>query len=178
VDPELVHASSEEDEDSEIPLHPRSRQFKGLAVITAEKLPEGVTKRQATGADSMPAPVSTKIAPSVSLQNQGKSVDPIGIQPRFPVEMMSSMGVPEQSPTTGLIGAKLSATGVLPTLVSSSSSSEKLDYSGDDDDDWNNVHLAPDTSKYSHLAEEEMQVTVPETEPPLGLLKVYIYFLP
>jgi len=42
--------------------------------------------------------------------------------------------------------------------VSSSSSSEKLDYSGDDDVDWDNVHSAPDSSKYSHLAEEETSV--------------------
>ena len=40
--------------------------------------------------------------------------------------------------------------------MSSSSSSEKLDYLGDDDDDCDNVHLAPDTRKYTHLAKEEI----------------------
>ena len=47
--------------------------------------------------------------------------------------------------------------------MSSSSSSEKLDYSGDDDVDWDNMHPAPDTIKFSHLTEEEMQVAIPET---------------
>ena len=81
---------------------------------------------------------------------------------------MSSAGVPEQSLTTGLVGAKLPATGVLPTLVYSSSLSEKLDYPGDDNIDWDNVHPAPDTSKYSHLAGEEMQEAISETESPFG----------
>ena len=48
--------------------------------------------------------------------------------------------------------------------MSSSSSSEKLDYSRDDDVDWDNVRPAPSTSKYSHLIEEEMLVVVPETD--------------
>jgi len=38
----------------------------------------------------------------------------------------------EQSPTTGLMGARLPVAEVSPTLVSSSSSSVELDYSGDD----------------------------------------------
>ena len=49
--------------------------------------------------------------------------------------------------------------------MSSSSSSEKLDYSGDNDADWDDVHSAPDTSKYSHLAKEEVQVAAPRIEP-------------
>jgi len=39
---------------------------------------------------------------------------------------------------------------------------------GDDDVDWDNVHSAPDTSKYSRLAKEDMQVAVLKTEPLLG----------
>ena len=52
--------------------------------------------------------------------------------------------------------------------MSSSSLSEKLDYSRDDDVDWDNMHPTLDTSKYSHLVEEKMQVAAPETEPPFG----------
>ena len=62
------------------------------------------------------------------------------------------MEVSERSPIAGLVGIKLHTIGVHPTLVSSSSSSEKLDYSGDDDTDWDDVHSAPDASKHSHLA--------------------------
>ena len=49
--------------------------------------------------------------------------------------------------------------------MSFSSSSEKLNYSGDDNIDWDDVHSASDTSKYSHLTEEEMQIAAPGTEP-------------
>ena len=96
----------------------------------------------------MPAPVPTKIAPSGSLQSKGKNVNPTDIQLGSLVETMSSAGVPEQSPTTGLVGAKLPATGVLPTPRLSSSSSKKLDYSGDDDVDCDNVHSALITSNF------------------------------
>ena len=58
------------------------------------------------------------------------SVDPIDIHPSSSVEIMPSVEVPEQSPIAGL---ELPITGVCLTLVSSSSSSEKLDYSGDED---------------------------------------------
>ena len=63
----------------------------------------------------MPTPVSAKIAPSSFLQSQRKSVDPKDIQLGSPVEMMFSVGVPEQSPTIRLVGARLPTVGVLPT---------------------------------------------------------------
>ena len=85
-------------------------------------------------------------------------VDPADIPSSSSVEMMSSVEVPEQNPTIGLAEVELSTTGVLSTPVSSSPSSEKLDYSGDDDVDWDNVYSAPDTNKYSHLTEEEISV--------------------
>ena len=53
----------------------------------------------------MLAPVPVKIAPSGSLQSQEKNVDLTDIRSGFLVEMMSSAGVPEQSPTTRLVGA-------------------------------------------------------------------------
>ena len=49
--------------------------------------------------------------------------------------------------------------------MSSSSSSENLDYSGNDVD-WDNVCPAPDTSKFSHLTKEDMQVAILGTEQP------------
>jgi len=50
--------------------------------------------------------------------------------------------------------------------VSSSSSSDKLDYLGDDDVDWDGMHSGPDTTKHSHLAEGEIHVAALRTEPP------------
>ena len=69
--------------------------------------------------------------------------------------MISSVAVPEQSLTIGLVGARLPAVRVSPTPIPSPSSSEKLDYSGDDID-WDNVHPTPDTNKFSHLTKEEI----------------------
>ena len=66
VDPEPIHAGSEENENSEIPLHPRSYQRKDPAVVTVEELSEEVIERKVTGGDSVLAPVPAKIAPSSS----------------------------------------------------------------------------------------------------------------
>ena len=110
-----------------------------------------VTERQTTGGDSSSALVYIKAVSSSSLQRQKKIIDLLNIQPGF------SMEVSEQSPTNWLVEVELPTTGVLPTPVSSSSS-ERLDYSWDDDVDWDNVYSAPDTNKYSHLAEEEINV--------------------
>jgi len=86
-------------------------------VITVEELSEEAAERQVTGDESMSTPVPTGIAPSGSLQSQRKSIDPKNILSHFPVEMMPSARVPEQNPTTELVGARLPAAGVLPTLV-------------------------------------------------------------
>ena len=44
VDPEPIHAGSEENEDSKIPLHPRSHQTKGPIVVMVEELSEEAPK--------------------------------------------------------------------------------------------------------------------------------------
>jgi len=72
----------------------------------------------------------------------------------------SSVEVSEQSPTARLIEVELPTTEVLPTPVSPSLS-ERLDYLGDDDVDWDNVYSALDTSKYSHFVKEEINVEEP-----------------
>jgi len=98
------------------------------------------------------AMVPTKIVPSSSSLSQRMSTDPIDIQLGPFVEMMSPVEVPEQSLTTGLVGVELSTIGVLPTPVSTLSSSKKVDY----DVDWDDVQPSLNASKYSHLAKEEM----------------------
>ena len=68
IDPELVHAGSEEDEDPEVLLLSRSHRTKGHAVVMTETLSGEVTERQTTGGDSLSALVPTKAVPSSSLQ--------------------------------------------------------------------------------------------------------------
>ena len=46
VEPEPVHAGSEEDEDSKILLHLRSHLTRGLAIVTVEELLEETAERQ------------------------------------------------------------------------------------------------------------------------------------
>jgi len=96
------------------------------------------------------------------------TVDPIDIHPSSSVEIMPSVEVSEQSPIAGLVRTELRTTGILPTIVSSLSSSKKLDYSGDDDADWDDVHSTLDTSKYSHLVEEKVQIAAPRIVPLFG----------
>ena len=74
------------------------------------------------------------------------------------IQLGSSVKVPEQSPIVGLVEVELPNTGVLLTPLSSSSSSERLDYSGDDDVDWDNVYSTLDTNKDTHLAEKEIGI--------------------
>jgi len=81
---------------------------------------------------------------------------------------MPSVEVPERSSIARLVGTELPTTRILPTPMSSSSLSEKMDYSGDNDADLDDVHSAPDSSKCFHLAEEEVQVAAPGIEPPSG----------
>ena len=159
IDREPVNAGFDENEDSEVPLLSRSHRTKGPAVIMMEARLTEVTRKQTSREG--PVSVSTEVVPSSSFQGQGMSVDPIDIHPSSSVEIMPLVKALEQSLIAGLVGIELPTTRVRPTPVPSFSSSEKLDYSGDDDVDWNDVHSAADTSKYSHLAEEEMQVAAP-----------------
>ena len=63
IDPELVHASYEEDEGPEVPLLPQSHRTKGPVVVTTEVSPVEVTERQTTGSDSSSGPVPTEVVP-------------------------------------------------------------------------------------------------------------------
>ena len=144
----------------------RSRRTKGPAVITVEVGPMEVTGRQISRGE--PVSVSTGAVSSSSFQGRGTSVDPSDIHSGSSLDIMPSVEIPELSSVAESVGAELLTAGVRPTLVLSLSLSEKLDYSGDDDVDWEDVHPAPDTSKHSHLAEEEMQISIPRIEPQFG----------
>ena len=126
-----------------------------------------------------PALVSAEALLSSSTQDQGMSVDLIGIHPSSSVGLVTSVEVPERRSVAGSVGGEFLTTGVLPTPVLSLSSGEKLDYSGDDDVDWEDVHHALDTSKHSHLAEEEMQMATLKIEPQSEELQpLKAFFLP
>jgi len=82
--------------------------------------------------------------------------------------MMPTLRVSECRPTTGLLGGKALITKTSLIQVSSSSSEERVDYFGDDCDFVYEPVPSLDTSKFSHMTEEEIQVDIPETELPLG----------
>ena len=82
------------------------------------------------------------------------------------------------NPTTGLVGGKTPTTGASLIQVSSSSSEERVDYSGDDHDFSNEPAPRLDNSKFSHIIEEETQMAASGTELPLEiLLPLRILFL-
>ena len=74
--------------------------------------------------------------------------------------------IPKHSPTTGLINGKVSITKIPSIQVLSSSSKEHVDYKGDKLDSGDEP-APPNTSKLSHISEEEMRVDVLETSLPL-----------
>jgi len=80
---------------------------------------------------------------------------------------MSASRVTEPSPTIGLLSGKAPVTEVSLVQVSSSSSEEYGDYSGDEVDFGDEPALS-DASKFSHISEEEMQVDVPAVVPSSG----------
>ena len=66
-----------------------------------------------------------------------------------------------------VLSGKSSVTEASLVQVSSSSSEEHNDYSGDEVD-FGDEPALPDTSKFSHISEEEMQVYVPAMVSPSG----------
>ena len=79
---------------------------------------------------------------------------------------MPTSRIVEPSPTTGVLSGKAPITE--PSWVQvSSSSSEDHGYSGEEVD-FGDKSALPDTSKFSHISEKEMQVYVPAVVPPSG----------
>ena len=88
-------------------------------------------------------------------------------QPGYLSVLMLTPRVAEPNPITRLLSGKAPATEASFIQMSSSWSEEQVDFLGDDYDF--SGQLAPlDTSKYSHIFEEEMQVDVPATALPSG----------
>ena len=92
----------------------------------------------------------------------------VEMQPGSPNIIMPTPKAPECSMTTGLVGDKAPTTRASLIQVSSSSSEEGVDYSGEDHDFSNEQAPHPDTSKFSHMTEEETQVAASRMELPLG----------
>ena len=73
----------------------------------------------------------------------------------------------EPSPTTGILSGKAPITKTSWVQLSSSSSEDHEYYSGEEVD-FGDEPTIPDTSKFSHISEEEMQVYIPVMVPPSG----------
>ena len=123
-------------------------------MATVDEVPR---EGKVVGNEPVSALEPAKTVPSSSLQGQGEKAGARSIYPGSPTERMPSTGVPKKSLTTGPVGARPPVIEVSSNLMPPPSSSEKLDYSGDDTD-WDNVPSAPDTSKFSRMIEGEMQV--------------------
>ena len=111
-----------------------------------------------------------KAAPPVTSVNQKEGTNSMDAPSGSPVVMKPSMGVSQQSPTTGLLSNKPAVTGIPHSLVSSPWSEEEVDYF---EEDLNFGHEPPasNTSKFSHLSVEKMEVTS-SAEIALPLVKI------
>ena len=125
---------------------------------------EEETKRLAGehGTVTVPQPETTlaqpKAAPSTSSVGQKERAKPKDVQPVSQSIMVPSIGFPEQCPTIRLVGTKPPFIKIPPSSVSSPPSNEEVDYSGDDFN-FGDKPPPPDTSKFSHLTIEEIEVT-------------------
>ena len=88
-------------------------------------------------------------------------------QPGSPSVLMPAFRVMEPSPTTGVLSGKAPITETSSVQMSSSSSEEHGYYSGEEVD-FSDEPTLPNTSKFSHISEEEMQVYVPALVRPSG----------
>ena len=82
---------------------------------------------------------------------------------------MPSSRVVDPSPTTGILGGKVSIAEASCVALSSSSSEEDESYSGDEVD-FGDEPAPPDPSKFSHISEEEMHGCDPVTASPLAAI--------
>ena len=100
------------------------------------------------------------------------------MQSGSPNVMMPTLKAPECSLTTRLVGSKAPTTGASLIHVSSSSSEEHVDYSGDDHDFGNEPAPRPDTCKFSHMTEEEIKWLLQGGNCPLEIfLPLGVFFL-
>jgi len=81
-------------------------------------------------------------------------------QPGSPGVLMPTLRVIELSPTTGVLSGKASIAETSCVELSSSSSEEHGYYSGEEVN-FGDEPALPDTSKFSHISEEEIQGYVP-----------------
>jgi len=88
-------------------------------------------------------------------------------QPGSPNVLMPTTQVVEPSPTTRVLSGKVPITET-PWVQLSSSSSEEHEYYSGEEVDFGDEPALPDTSKFSHISEEEMQAYVPAMVLPSG----------
>jgi len=108
--------------------------------------------------------------PGISIRPASSSAKERGMEAQQPSSLsvlMPTSRVVESSPTTGVLSGKAPITKTSLVHVSSSSSKEHNYYSGEEVDFGDEAAFS-DTSKFSQISEEEMQVYVPAMVPPSG----------
>jgi len=88
-------------------------------------------------------------------------------QPGSPSVLMPTSRVIKPSPITGVLGGKASIAKTSCVKLSSSSSEEHGYYSSEEVD-FGDEPALPDTSKFSHISEEEIQGYVPVMVSPIA----------
>jgi len=83
--------------------------------------------------------------------------------------LMPTSRIVDPSPTTGVLGGKVSIAETSCVELSSSSSEEHGYYSGEEVD-FDDEPALPDTSKFSHISEEEIQGCDPVTASPIAII--------
>ena len=121
------------------------------------------SKVDLVGGDDVEIPGVSTRPESSSVQERRDEVQ----QPVSPTVLIPSSRNVDPSPTTGVLGGKVSIAEASYVELSSSSSEEHGYYSGEEVDFGDELAL-PDTSKFSHISEEEIQGCDPVTVSPIA----------
>ena len=167
--PEIIPPGAEEQEEEEEKeaaptLHPRGLRSRGPAILA-----EGEPVVESTMAEGVEQPeeVVERVAadiPGVSIQPETSSAQGRGAEVQqlgSPSVLLPTSRVMEPSPTTRILSGKAPITETFWVQLSSSSS-KKHEYYSCEEVDFDDEPTLPDTSKFSHISKEEMQVYVPD----------------
>jgi len=162
VVPPGVEENGEEEEEEEEVLVLCSHSLRSRGPVILE---EGELADKPIVAEEVKRPEVDIEIPGISTQPGPSSVHERRVevqQPRSPSVLMPTSRVIDPSPTTGVLSGKVSIADTSCVELSSSSSKEHGYYSGEEVN-FGDEPALPDTSKFSHISEEEIQGYVPVT---------------
>jgi len=189
VPPGVEEQGEEEEDEEEIPVL-RSRGLRSRGPVILE---EGKFADEPVMAEEVERPEVDLVGrdgveiPGISAQPEPSSAHGRRVevqQPGSPSVLMPALRIIDPSPTTGVFSGKVLIAETSCVELSSSSSKEH-GYFSSEEVDFGDEPTLPDTSKFSHISEEEIQGYDPVTASPIariaateGIFFVFLNWFP